>query len=162
MLELDSVWKFMECDVGMDGGGYIRLRAPCCAPARWVFRSDGAPNNAQQHQDLHRNRQRTPTRLWLASARTARRHHYHLVSTRMATRCSNRRARGRRRRRRRWRLSPSVHRRRDNRDGLTKHARESVGTFHQGIGVRAAIYDGTKDRNRSQIPSVSRTHRLGV
>ena len=81
MLELDSVWKFMECDVGMDGGGYIRLRAPCCAPARWVFRSDGAPNNAQQHQDLHRNRQRTPTRLWLASARTARRHRYHLDNT---------------------------------------------------------------------------------
>ena len=27
MLELDSVWMFMECDVGMYGGGYIRLSA---------------------------------------------------------------------------------------------------------------------------------------
>ena len=52
MLELDSVWKFMECDVGMDGGGYIRLRALSCAPVRWVFRRDGAPNNAQQQQSV--------------------------------------------------------------------------------------------------------------
>ena len=50
MLELDSVWKFMECDVGMDGGGYLRLRAPgrtqaqrthqlraCASDVAWIW-----------------------------------------------------------------------------------------------------------------------------
>ena len=73
MLELESVWKSMECDVGMDSGGYIRLRCVTVLRlgVRWVSRRDGcAQPNGTTHNNLIATTTPT-TSAWLASARTS-------------------------------------------------------------------------------------------